>query len=312
MAIEELVKERYELPAFSTLDRLVLHIRAVINNRLFRKVASSLSVTEISYLDSLLIDDPDSDSVTLNEVKQLPKKATLTQIKKLLAKFERLMSFGDAKRLFSTIATTKIQHFAAYARTLDAAEFQDILLPKRRTLLLSLIYQSQVKARDNLVSMFLKRLATIHNRGKERLEQIRQEQRAMTEGLLGIFGEVLDAHDATSNETILGRQVQSLIKTHGGSEKIRTSWEEVTAYNNDNYLPLLWQYYSNYRASLFKLIQGLELRSTTQDQSVIEAVTFLLDNEHRRGKWLHPTVELDFISEAWRKLIKTQKRNNPM
>ena len=34
VAIEELVKERYELPAFSTLDRLVLHIRAVINNRL--------------------------------------------------------------------------------------------------------------------------------------------------------------------------------------------------------------------------------------------------------------------------------------
>ena len=312
VAIEELVKERYELPAFSTLDRLVLHIRTVINNRLFRKVARSLSVKEISYLDSLLIDDPDSDSVTLNEVKQLPKKATLTQIKKLLAKFERLMSFGDAKRLFSTIATTKIKHFAAYARTLDAAEFQDILLPKRRTLLLSLLYQSQVKARDNLVSMFLKRLATIHNRGKERLEQIREEQRAMTEALLGIFGEVLDANDATNNETILGRQVKSLIQTHGGSEKIRASWSEVTAYNNDNYLPLLWQYYSHYRASLFKLIQGLDLRSTTQDQSVIEAVTFLLDNQHRRGKWLPPTVELDFVSEAWRKLIKTEKRNEPM
>ena len=198
------------------------------------------------------------------------------------------------------------------ARTLDAAEFQDILLPKRRTLLLSLIYQSQVKARDNLVSMFLKRLATIHNRGKERLEQIREEQRAMTEALLGVFGEVLDANDAASNETILGRQVKSLIQTHGGSEKIRANLSEVTAYNNDNYLPLLWQYYSNYRASLFKLIQGLELRSTTQDRSVIDAVTFLLDNEHRRGKWLPPTVELNFVSETWRKLIKTQKRNNPM
>ena len=129
---------------------------------------------------------------------------------------------------------------------------------------------------------------------------------------MGIFGEVLDANDATNSETILGRQVKSLIQTHGGSEKIRTSWSEVTAYNNDNYLPLLWQYYSNYRASLFKLIRGLELRSTTQDQSVIDAVTFLLDNEHRRGKWLPSTVELDFVSETWRKLIKTQKRNNLM
>ena len=309
VAIEELVKERYELPAFSTLDRLVLHIRAVINNRLFRKVARSLSVTEISYLDSLLIDDSDSDSVTLNEVKQLPKKATLTQIKKLLTKFERLMAFGDAKRLFSTIATTKIKHFAAYARTLDAAEFQDILLPKRRTLLLSLIYQSQVKARDNLVSMFLKRLATIHNRGKERLEQIREEQRATTEALLGVLGEVLDANDTAPDEKILGRQVKSLIQIHGGSEKIRASWEEVTAYNDGNYLPLLWQYYSHYRVSLFKLMQGLELRSTTQDQSVIEAVTFLLDNEYRRGKWLPPTIELDFVSDILRKLSTYSRKN---
>ena len=104
--------------------------------------------------------------------------------------------------------------------------------------------------------MFLKRLATIHNRGKERLEQIRQEQRAMTEALLGVFGEVLDVNDVASNETILGRQVKSLLQTRGGSEKIRANLEEVTAYNNDNYLPLLGKYYSNYRASLFKLIQG--------------------------------------------------------
>ena len=251
VAIEELVKERYELPAFSTLDRLVLHIRAVINNRLFKKVARSLSLTEISYLDNLLIDHPDSESVTLNEVKELPKKATLSQTKKLLTKFERLMAFGDAQRLFSTIATTKIKHFAAYARTLDAAEFQDIQLPKRRTLLLSLLYQSQVKARDNLVSMFLKRLATIHNRGKERLEQIREEDRATTEALLGVLGEIIDANDSSPNETVLGRQVQSVIQTYGGSEKLRYQWSEVTAYNNDNYLPLLWQFYSHYRASLF-------------------------------------------------------------
>jgi len=33
VAVEELVKERYELPAFSTLDRLVGHIRTIVNNR---------------------------------------------------------------------------------------------------------------------------------------------------------------------------------------------------------------------------------------------------------------------------------------
>lgn len=38
VAIEELVKERYELPAFSSLDRLVGHIRTLTNRRLFKRV----------------------------------------------------------------------------------------------------------------------------------------------------------------------------------------------------------------------------------------------------------------------------------
>jgi len=111
IAIEELVKERYELPGFSTIDRLVLHIREVINRRLFKRVARSLSPTEIAYLDNLLTNNPDSEAINLNKIKQLPKKASLSQIKALLAKFSNLMNFGDAKRLLSNISNTKIKHF---------------------------------------------------------------------------------------------------------------------------------------------------------------------------------------------------------
>ncbi len=35
VAIEDLIKERYELPAYSTLDRLVGRIRSLVNRRLF-------------------------------------------------------------------------------------------------------------------------------------------------------------------------------------------------------------------------------------------------------------------------------------
>jgi len=68
VAIEELVKERYELPAFSTLDRLIRHIRSMVNNRLFTQVAERLSVTEQLYLDKLLLptDADDEEHSTLN------------------------------------------------------------------------------------------------------------------------------------------------------------------------------------------------------------------------------------------------------
>jgi hypothetical protein len=57
IAIEELVRQRYELPAFSTLDRLVGHVRAQVNRRLFYQVLSRLTDQEQRRLDDLLATD---------------------------------------------------------------------------------------------------------------------------------------------------------------------------------------------------------------------------------------------------------------
>jgi len=63
------------------------------------------------------------------------------------------MTFGDAKRLLQSIAITKVRHFAAQAG-LWISRFQDINLPKRRTLLL-FYCRAQVNTRDYLVDMFV-------------------------------------------------------------------------------------------------------------------------------------------------------------
>ncbi len=55
------------------------------------------------------------------------------------------MTFGDAKRLLSSIAPAKVKYLATHARALDISEFQDIKLSKRRTLLLCLLYEAQAK-----------------------------------------------------------------------------------------------------------------------------------------------------------------------
>ncbi|PIG91338.1 DUF4158 domain-containing protein [Gloeocapsopsis sp. IPPAS B-1203] len=126
VAIEELVKERYELPAFSTLDRLIRHIRSMVNNRLFALCSEGLSINEQIYLDQLLVvtNNEVDENATLNLLKSPPKSAKLSAIKLIQNKFDILMTFGDAKRLLQSIAITKVRHFAAQARALDILEFQ--------------------------------------------------------------------------------------------------------------------------------------------------------------------------------------------
>ena len=191
VAVETLVKESYELPAFHTLERLAKHLRAVNHNALYEQVSGQLNQAEQAYLDGLTT-RPESDvKAMLNRLKAPPKSEKLTHLVQLQQTFDELMSFGDAQRLLAGVNLIKIKHLAAYAKTLDITEFRDINLAKRRTLLLCLLYRAQVKMRDHLVEMLLKRMRKIDNSARKRLVERREKHLARTERLLGLFSQTL-------------------------------------------------------------------------------------------------------------------------
>ena len=79
--------------------------------------------------------------------------------------------------------------------------------------------------------------------------------------------------------------------------------EELKAYNSNNHLPLVWKFYSSHRKALFTLLDLLDLRSTSADESLIVALNFLVNHRSKRGAHLPADIELEFISDNWRKLV---------
>lgn len=311
VAIETLVKERYELPAFSTIDRLVRKLRNIVNTRLFKLVNLSLSEAEATYLDQLLATGFSTSEIpaTLNDLKAIPKDASFSHIKELQAKFNRLMAFGDTQKLLHAIPAGKVKYFAALAGAMDVSEFKDIKQPKRRTLLLCLLHHAQIKAKDHLGEMFLKRLGSIHKSAKDLLVSLREQYRLLTEKLLGVLNQLLTVtHDHQEAED-LGDQVLEVVKANGGTEALLSDCEVVAACVSDNHLPLLWRFYRNYRAILFRIVHSLDVHSATQDQTLMNAVQFLLENEHCRKKHLPFSIDLDFLSDSWKRLVIFQKPN---
>nr|MDP9474364.1 DUF4158 domain-containing protein [Actinomycetota bacterium] len=114
VAIEELVKERFELPAFSALDRLARKVRYATNARLFAGVDAGLSAGDRERLDALLVADSRGRS-DLNLLKATPKSATATHLKELQARLLWLESFGDTRRPLSGIPNQKVANLAAQA-----------------------------------------------------------------------------------------------------------------------------------------------------------------------------------------------------
>ena len=303
VAVETLVKESYELPAFHTLERLAKHLRAVNHNELYEQVSGQLDQEEQAYLDGL-ITRPESDvKAMLNRLKAPPKSEKLTHLVQLQQTFDELMSFGDAQRLLEGVNLVKRGHLAAYAKTLDITEFRDINLAKRRTLLLCLLYRAQVKMRDHLVEMLLKRMRKIDNSARKRLVELREKHLARTERLLGLFSQTLSVAKTETEPVSYQQSMQTLLTAEGGAEALFVECEEVRAYNSQNHLSLMWRFYSPFRRRLFDLVRLLDIRSASEDTTLMEALALVLAHQHKRRKHLPSEIDVSFMSRAWRQLI---------
>lgn len=384
VAIEKLIKENYELPAYSTLDTLAQRIRTQVNTTLWDGVLNRINETAQTGLANLLsrpISLEQTRVATELEVeleakplsdwarlKQLPKSATLGHFQELLDRLDWLLTLGKVDIWLENVPKAKIHHFAAEARSLKASELLDYAPAKRYTLLACTIQQAIVTARDNLVEMLLKRVAHLHSRAKEELEVIQKRQRTQTESLLGLLTEIvlvvpqpqlqlepqpseilspipppLSSANASAREESgsdfslglessgtetkipgptpveaatrpapkpearLGQQVVELVTARGGPSTVLTQCEEIAAYNDDNYLPLLARFYHSHRSTLFRLMHSLEVHSTSQDGAVKTALDFILKHETSKEEGLPNEISLAFASEQWRQLVMMSK-----
>ena len=164
--LEELLKQRYELPAFKQLDRLVRHIRHQVNQSIFKKVDSQLSEEIKLRLDQLLLN---ANRTEFNKLKELPKSTTLTHLKETISHHDWLISLGSMSPYLNEITQIKLKHFSGEAKSLDASNMREISPEKRHTLIACLIDAAQKQVKDHLVIMFIKTIKKIEGKAIEKL-----------------------------------------------------------------------------------------------------------------------------------------------
>src|SRR2546428_1815236 len=123
--LEELIKQRYELPAFSTLDRLTGRVRALVYGRIYRAVERRMTA-ELQYgLERLLEIQTPSHRSSFSQLKLVPQSPTLSHLKTWQDRLTWLMELGSMEALLKDVPPAIVKHFAAEAHALDASELQD-------------------------------------------------------------------------------------------------------------------------------------------------------------------------------------------
>ena len=309
-AVDELIKQRYELPAFSTLDRLVGRIRTLVYGHIFRVVNARMTPEIQHMIEGLLEVQTPLHRSAFSQFKLVPQSPTLSHLKAWQDRLDWLMELGSMESILKDIPPAIVNHFAAEAHALDTSELQDYAPAKRLTLVACLIHQAQMSTRDDLIEMFLKRMATIQVRAKEALQHARTAQHKLTEQLVETLTDLVETavEDQEQDDATVGKHLREVLVKRGGQEHLLQQCQEVAASLSDEYQPLMWQFYKSHRRAVFELARSLSIRSTTQDQSLVQALTFILSQENHRSLFLPDTLDLSFAPEVWQHLVRVKRR----
>jgi TnpA family transposase len=311
-AIEALHAAAIDLPGFSTLDRLVSRLRADIHGRIFNRVAESIARDAAAVLDALLIKPPNSPTTGFNRLKQAPGPATPKTIRLWVERLAWLDGLIDPNPPLESIAHTKLRQFAAEAAAMEVSDLLDIAQHGRRhTLLLALLRQSCMRCRDELVEMMLRRIRRTQAMAKERLDALHDQHRGIEETLIGIFGQVLQTERAQDTDDVFGRQVRKLLQEQGGVAALAEQCETVSAWHRGNDLPLLWPIHARHRLMLFSLLDLVDVRSATQDRSLLDALEVVSKHRHARRDDVLDDVDLGFASQRWQSFV-AKRRSDPV
>jgi len=324
IALEEMVRQHWELPAFSAFSRAATKVRSRVNNGFHAHIGTQLSGEHLHRIDQLFATDPHTHESPWNRLREDPGKPNLKHLKELLDHITWLASLQIATQALTTIPDVKIKRFAAEAQTLDAARMQNMRSRKRYTLALCLLTTQYAQALDDLAEMVIRRLLKLHQQGKEAFEAYRNSQQKRIDELIEVLRDVTVAYrgEGTDQE----RMVAIDTVFDGKSAEVLQDCETHLAFVTNTYYPFLRKFYGSHRALLFKFLDTVTLRSSHQDTDLEATIAFLQANEARTGDWLPicavekrrgeeprhlPLVDLSWMSDVWWRIVSGQTKRTP-
>lgn len=303
-AIEALGADGIDLPAFSTLDRLAGHVRTQVHSQMYDAVAARLNPAAIAALDALLIVPAGSVTTAFNRLKHSPGPLRPKTIRQWTERLDWLTGLIDPDPSLEGITHTKLRQFAAEAAAMEVSDLLDVSRPgKRYTLLLSLIRQARARCRDELTEMLLRKVRGTQASARKKLKELQESQRDVEEMLITVLLKALQATGPEEPDAAVGHQIRAVFAQQGGVETLLEQCATVSAAHHNNDLPLLWPIHAKSRALLFDVLALVDIRSATQDASLLDALEIAIAHRNVRRAELKDEVNLDFASQRWQSFV---------
>ena len=288
--IEELLRQRRELPAFGALLKLARTARALVNRTYHRRIAASLPPEARERLATLLVVPEGATRSGWDQAKADPPRPSPQRMREHLAHLAWLREQAVATAALAGVPDRKLRQFAAEARSLGAADLGRMVESRRLALMAALLRQQVAQALDDAAEMFVRLMTRMHNRAREALDEYRAQHAAETDALVALLREtVLTCQNQEAEREARLTAVEGLLLPD--ADAILAKCEAHAAFAGNNYLPLLARFYGGQRAAFLRFLEHAAPVSTSQDRAIEQAIAFMLAHRASRRAKLRAVVE---------------------
>lgn len=311
--LEEIIKNCFEIPAFSTLLRVAQTSRTTVSSTLYQQISNQLTDETKQFFDQLLLSETTIHGFSSGweYLKQEMKKPSVINIRQFTDYLEQLREWRNQSPIcFSDIPEHRLDQYVAEAMALDIADMRRIKETKRYALSAMLLYQQYAKSLDSIVTVLARWLRKIKNDATEALKEIRNSNKKITDQLIGDFKSVLVASKQTvqTPEEKLSLIEQSFPRDIDSSIK---ACEQYLIYADDNDLPLMLRYYQARRHIILRLLRQIEIKSTSKDILVERLVGFILTHQRSHGEKIKINPEefnnFEWLDDQWFQFVTDDK-----
>src|SRR5262245_61616371 len=113
VSIEALVHHRFELPAFSTLERIAFTARRFVNQRYQHTIVERLGTAVRARLDTLFFRAAETPQSVWERAKREPKSPTVKHMQEFLAHLQWLRTWDIPTTVFTDVPEVKRRQWAA-------------------------------------------------------------------------------------------------------------------------------------------------------------------------------------------------------
>jgi TnpA family transposase len=314
VGIEELIRQRYQLPGFTTLFRAARTARATVNRGYYRHIAGSLDEATKSRLAPLFEPKPEERSSGWEAVKREPGRPTVQHIRQFVRHLDWLRQLAGSGNPLVGVPPVKIQRFAAEARALNVSRMKELMEPKRWALTAGLVHRQLARAFDDGADMFIRVVQKMHNKAKDLLKEQQASYLAQSSELITTLRDVTLAYrqEGTAEE-----RLQAIGELLSDPDAIVSRCEEQAALVSGDHHQFLPRSFRHPRKALLLLLQNLPMASTTQDKSLEQAIAFvtahkasaaenlsvLLDQKKDGAVQTASALDLSFVPDHWWPLV---------